>query len=157
MIGSKELPANNIKFAANTIAQLLDPNDDGAADVPEVQRALQVGSKTAPVFTCDVSENGLDSFDVDDDIISDFLSAASGDIAMAFASGGHSPADYAPAAYNRMFHEAHHLVHQQGWAAVWPEIFGDIACSCDNLKACDDTPGACAGDDDDDDDDDWPR
>jgi len=54
-----------------------------------------------------------------------------------------------------MFHEAHHLVHQQGWAAVWPEIFGDIACSCDNLKACDDTPGACAGDDDDDDDD-WP-
>ena len=42
-------------------------------------------------------------------------------------------------AQSAYFHEIHHLVHQQGWAVVWPEIFGNVAYSVDD------------GDDDDDD------
>ena len=108
--------------SARTIAELLDQDGDGVPDVPAVQEALRTGSPTAPVFACGTNkdeEDGLDKHNM----------------ASAYVFSSQSYGRDLQDAQNTIFHESHHMVHQQGWAFVWPEKFGYISFFADVVEA----------------------
>lgn len=116
IIGSDHVPENDVKFAANVLAQLLDPDENGAPDSREVQKALTFGFSSAPVFVM----GGND----DKEMAGAHLFY--GYVGYAYGSQMFKGDGVIAYTKNLLVHELHHLVHQQGWAYVWPEVFGNI-------------------------------
>ena len=109
--GTTSFDGSLLEYAARVVAELVDGDGDGAADAPAVVDALKYGGSHPAALVCGVSER------------EEFRGAH-----ISGTTYGFGCQSYSADAYTQrkaiILEEAFHMVHQNGWAEVWPEIFG---------------------------------
>ena len=110
--GTTSFDVSLLEYAARVVAELVDGDGDGAADEPAVVDALRYGGGSPAALVCGTSwreeEGGEDIAGID----------------YGFSCQAHWGGNNEELRKSIILEEAFHLVHQNGWAEVWPEIFG---------------------------------
>jgi hypothetical protein len=111
--GTTSFDVSLLEYAARVVAELVDGDGDGAADEPAVVDALRYGGGSPAALVCGTTwreeEDGEDIAGIDD----------------SFSCQAHWwVGNYEERRKSAILEEAFHLVHQHGWAEVWPDVFG---------------------------------
>ena len=109
--GTTSFDHSLLEYAARVVAELVDGDGDGAADEPAVVDALKYGGSHPAALVCGMSQSEEEG----------------GEDISGIGYGFSCQGTWARDNEERkpvILEEAFHLVHQNGWAEVWPEIFG---------------------------------
>lgn len=106
--GTAGADSNAMRYSANIIAQLLDPNCDGTVDEPKVLAKLDVFKDLDAGWM----NHGTDSASESSNLLPGSFSGQT----WKATENSEKPAI--------LLEEAFHMVHQMGWAKTYPDIFG---------------------------------
>jgi hypothetical protein len=126
--GTAGADSNAMRYSANIIAQLLDPNCDGTVDDPNVAAKLDMFKN---------HEAGWINYGTDS-------ASETSTLPLSFSSQMWKAQENSEKP-SLALEEAFHMVHQSGWAEVYPDAFGykdwghnkqSVACRCMREAQC---------------------